>query len=106
MGSLVGVVEVLVGGLDLLAAEINIVEGVQLLPIADVDLLDELEGVAELVETGGVGEGLEVGIGWHGIWPFQKGSVGRIGAEGLGGLEGEGEGVGDGFIGDLAFEGV
>ncbi len=75
MGSLVGVVEMLVGGLDFLAVEVDIVKGVQLLAVAVVDLLNVVEGVTELIESGGTGEGLEVGGGWHGMQPFRNGLV-------------------------------
>ena len=75
MDSLVGAVEVLVGGLDFLAVEVDSVEGVQLLAVAVVDLLNVVEGVTELIESGGTGEGLEVEGGWHGMQPFRNGLV-------------------------------
>ena len=57
------IVEVLVGGLDFLSLQIDIVEGVQLLTVAGIHVLDELEGVAKVLETCGAYQCFEVGIG-------------------------------------------
>ena len=57
------IVEVLVGGLDFLSLQIGIVEGIQLLAVAGIHVLDELEGVAELFEAGGAYQGFEFGVG-------------------------------------------